>query len=61
MSSEEEDYRRVILKKIKTLNEFIRQMEDFAKNHGIEIKNERIYLIACAQRKLLRELIGIIV
>lgn len=55
---EEEDFKKNILKKIRTLNEFIRQIEDFSKQYDLDIKNEKIYIVACAQRKFFRDLIG---
>lgn len=47
------------LAKLKSLNTFIREMETFASLHGINIEGEKLYLVACAQRNLLRELLNI--
>lgn len=55
---QEEESKKAILRKIRSLNEFIRQMEDLAKYHELDLTNERIYLLACAQRKFLRDLLG---
>ena len=54
----EEELKKLLLKRIKTLSEFIREMEDFSKSCNINIEEEKIYIAACAQRKILRELIG---
>lgn len=54
----EEEFKKTVLKKIRSLNEFIRQLEDFSKQHGLKIEDEKIYIIACAQRKFFRDLIG---
>jgi hypothetical protein len=54
----EDEFKKTILRKIRTLNEFIRQIEDFCKAHGLNPEDEKIYSIACAQRKFFRDLIG---
>lgn len=54
----DEDLEKQVLKKFKALNEFIRELQDFAKKTEIDVENERIYLAACAQRNVLRDLLN---
>lgn len=54
----EEELKKLLLRRIKSLNEFIREMEDFSKTCNIKVDDEKIYIAACAQRKILRELVG---
>ena len=54
----EEELKKLLLKRVKTLNEFIREMEDFGKACNVDVEDEKLYIAACAQRKILRELIG---
>lgn len=54
----DEELKKLLLKRIKSLSEFIREMEDFSKSCNIKIEEEKIYIAACAQRKILRELVG---
>ena len=56
---EEEDLKKSILLRLKSLNTFIREMENFASLYGINIQDESLYVAACAQRKLLREILGV--
>ncbi len=56
---EDEDLKKAILLRLKSLNSFIRDMEDFSNQYGIDISGDKLYLAACAQRKLLRELLDI--
>lgn len=56
MSSEDEG-KKLIIKKFRTLNEFIRGLEDFANANNISIENDKVYLVACGQRDMLKELI----
>lgn len=54
----EEELKKLLLRRIKSLNEFIRELEDFSKTCNIKVDDEKIYIAACAQRKILRELVG---
>jgi hypothetical protein len=56
---EDDDLKKSILLKLKSLNSFIRDMENFSNQYGVEIKTEPLYVAACAQRKLLRELLDL--
>ena len=56
---EDEELKKSILLRLKSLNSFIRDMEDFSNLYGIDISNDKLYLSACAQRKLLREILDI--
>lgn len=56
---EDEDLKKSILLRLKSLNTFIREMENFANLYGINIEGESLYVAACAQRRLLRELLDI--
>ena len=47
-----------ILTKLNTLNEFIRSLEEFSKKSGIDVKRERIYIAATAQKSILRDVIN---
>lgn len=58
MIESEDEFKRMVLKKIRTLNEFIRQLEEFGKQYNLKIEEENIYIIACAQRKFFRDLIS---
>jgi hypothetical protein len=56
---EDSELKSSILLRLKSLNTFIREMENFANNYGIDLENESMYIAACAQRKLLRELLDL--
>lgn len=56
---EDEELKKSILLRLKYLNTFIREMEDFSNQHGIDIKAEKLYVAACSQRKILRELLDL--
>ena len=56
---EDEELKKSILFRLKSLNTFIREMENFAGLYGINIQEESLYVAACAQRKLLRELLDL--
>lgn len=56
---EDEELKKAILLRLKSLNTFIREMENFANSNNMDITNENLYIAACAQRKLLRELLNI--
>ena len=53
------DIKRNMLLRLKSLNSFIRELETFAEQHGINIEGEKLYIIACAQRNLLRDILDI--
>lgn len=55
----DDELKKTILLRLKSLNSFIRDMENFSNQYSIEIKAEPLYIAACAQRKLLRELIDL--
>lgn len=59
MNIEDEDLKRDVLLRLKSLNSFIREMENFANTYSIDIQKESLYIAACAQRKLLRELLDL--
>ena len=46
-----------VLNRIIFLTKFARELENFAKNYKIDVKNEKIYIAACAQRQILQDLI----
>lgn len=56
---EDSELKSSILLRLKSLNTFIREMENFANTYGIDLQNENMYIAACAQRKLLRELLDL--
>jgi hypothetical protein len=56
---DDEELKKSILLRLKSLNTFIREMENFANLYGINIQDESLYVAACAQRKLLRELLDL--
>lgn len=55
----EEELKKSILLRLKSLNVFIREMENFAASCEIDIQKDNLYIAACAQRKLLRELLDL--
>lgn len=55
----DDELKKAILLRLKSLNSFIRDMENFSNQYGVEVKSEPLYIAACAQRKLLRELIDL--
>lgn len=48
----------LIIEKIRTLNDLIRKMEDLSKIYNINIHDEKIYIAASVQRKILRDLLA---
>jgi hypothetical protein len=56
---EEGELKKTILLRLKSLNTFIREMENFASLYGINIEGESLYVAACSQRKLLRDLLDL--
>lgn len=54
----DENSKKIILQKLRILNEFIRQLEEFSKLSEIDCKEDRIYISALAQRKILREILN---
>jgi hypothetical protein len=52
-----EGLKKSILAKLTLSNLFIRSLEEFAKEFDIDVKEEKIYIVASTQRKVLRELI----
>ena len=51
------ELKKVMLERLKWLNEFIRSLEDFSKECDIDVESDKIYIAAKAQRKMLRNLI----
>jgi hypothetical protein len=54
----DEVFKENILKKISILNKIIREMEDYAKYFSINIQEEKLYVVLCSNRKVLRDLLG---
>ena len=55
----ETELKTQMLARLRFLTDFIRDLEDFAKDCDINVKEEKLYIAACAQRKMLRGLIQI--
>jgi len=51
------ELKKIMLDRMKWLNEFIRGLEDFAVKCHIDIANDKIYIAAIAQRQVLRDII----
>lgn len=52
----EDTFKEKLIARMGRLNEFIRKLEDFAKENGINIREDKAYIVAKAQRKALRDL-----
>jgi hypothetical protein len=49
--------KKLILERLKWLNQFIRSLEDFGDQYRINVADDKIYITANAQRNMLRELL----
>lgn len=58
MSDNSEHAYKKMLSELKALNEFIRQLEDFANENNVNIETDKIYLVACSQRSLIRKILS---
>jgi hypothetical protein len=57
--SDEESLRKKMLLRLKNLNTFIRNIEDYSVQYQLEVSQDKVYIAACSQRSLLRELLDI--
>jgi hypothetical protein len=51
------DLKSEMLLRLRSLNTFIRDMENFAETNNINIKDEKLYIAVCAQRQMLRDIL----
>jgi hypothetical protein len=51
------ELRKSLHTRLKWLNEFIRSLEDFGSSCKIDVKSDKVYVAAVAQKKILRDLI----
>jgi len=54
-----DDYelKKILFTKLNVINAFIRSIENFSKELGIDVSSDRVYIASTAQRQMLRDII----